>query len=76
MDVAARLSFAEREEIALGLARKESCRQIAKRLGRSHTTVSREIEAHSLHRHATTFDRPEMVYKASCAPVGDAGTCP
>jgi IS30 family transposase len=65
--VAGRLDFAEREEIALGLARGESCRAIGRRLGRSHTTVSREVEAHSLHRHAVTFDRPEMVYKASCA---------
>jgi len=36
------LSLAEREEIALGLARKESGREIARRLGRSPSTVSRE----------------------------------
>jgi transposase, IS30 family len=37
------LSLAEREEIALGRARGESCRVIAARLGRPASTVSREI---------------------------------
>ena len=37
------LSFAEREEIALGLAAGDSIRQIAARLGRAPSTVSREI---------------------------------
>jgi len=37
------LSFAEREEIALASARGESLRCIARRLGRSPSTVSREL---------------------------------
>jgi transposase, IS30 family len=37
------LSLAEREEIALGRARGESCRVIAARLGRPASTVSREV---------------------------------
>ena len=37
------LSVGEREEISRGLARCDSCRQIAACLGRSHTTVSREV---------------------------------
>jgi len=37
------LSFAEREEIALGLAAGDSVRAIAARLGRSPSTISREI---------------------------------
>jgi IS30 family transposase len=37
------LGFGEREEIALGLARGESMRQIAARLGRSVSTISREV---------------------------------
>jgi transposase, IS30 family len=37
------LSVAEREEISLGLARDEGVREIARRLGRSPSTVSREI---------------------------------
>jgi transposase, IS30 family len=41
--MAARLSAAEREEIALGRAAGESVRSIARRLGRQPSTVSREI---------------------------------
>ena len=37
------LSVAEREEIALGLAREESYRQIGRRLGRPASTISREV---------------------------------
>ena len=38
-----RLSLGEREEISRGIARSESLRSIAQRLGRSSTTVSREV---------------------------------
>jgi IS30 family transposase len=38
-----RLSLAEREEIAIGLARREPVRQIAARIGRAPSTVSREV---------------------------------
>jgi transposase, IS30 family len=41
--MAARLSLAEREEIALGRAAGESLRSIARRLGRSASTVLREV---------------------------------
>jgi IS30 family transposase len=41
--MAGRLSLGEREEIALGRAAGESLRSIARRLGRSPSTVSREV---------------------------------
>jgi IS30 family transposase len=37
------LSLAEREEVSRGLARGDTFRAIAAQLGRSHTTVSREV---------------------------------
>jgi DNA-binding CsgD family transcriptional regulator len=37
------LSMAEREEISRGVAAGEPCRQIAARLGRAPSTVSREL---------------------------------
>jgi transposase, IS30 family len=42
--VAARLSFVDRERIALGRAAGRSCRQLAVELGRSASTVSREVK--------------------------------
>lgn len=41
-----RLSSAEREEISRGLAREERCSAIAKCLGRSVSTISREVNRH------------------------------
>ena len=46
------LSVAEREEIALGLAREESLRSIAARLGRAPSTISREVRRNSRGRRA------------------------
>jgi IS30 family transposase len=40
------LSFEEREEIALGLARRDSYRSIARRVGREASTIQREVERH------------------------------
>src|SRR6266480_7777168 len=37
------LTAREREELSRGLARGESCRAMAGRLGRVHTTLSREV---------------------------------
>ena len=38
------LSFEEREEVSRGIARGHSAREIARTLGRSHTTIAREID--------------------------------
>ena len=59
------LSFAEREEIALGLARGESMRRLAVRLGRNVSTISREVarnrDPHGRYRastaHAQAYQR-------------------
>ncbi len=47
----ARLSLTEREEISRGLVTGESCRSIARRLGRAPSTISREIIANGGSRH-------------------------
>ena len=57
------LSFAEREEIALGRAAGVGIRQIARQLGRSPSTISRELARGCLKR------RPRGRYKAT---VGQA----
>jgi len=44
-----RLSLGEREEISRGLARDESLRTIAHRLGRAPSTVSREVKVNGGH---------------------------
>jgi transposase, IS30 family len=53
------LSFAEREEIALGRARGETIRVIARRLGRSPSTISRELKRNA--------DRRDGGYRATTA---------
>jgi transposase, IS30 family len=53
------LSFAEREEIALARAGGETMRVIARRLGRSPSTISRELRRNA--------DRREGGYRASTA---------
>jgi IS30 family transposase len=53
------LSFAEREEIALGRARGETIRVIARRLGRAPSTISRELKRNA--------DRRDGGYRATTA---------
>ncbi len=55
------LSFAEREEIALGRVRGDSIRQIARGLGRPASTVSREL------RHNAGTRGGTLVYRATLA---------
>jgi IS30 family transposase len=56
------LSFTEREEISRGLATSESLREIARRLGRAPSTVSREVRRHgegSYYRHCYRAQRAD-----------------
>ena len=58
----ARLTLAEREEISRGLRAEESMRSIAKRLGRSVSTITREVARNDgavVYRAARAHDRAE-----------------
>jgi IS30 family transposase len=69
------LSFAEREEIALARARGETIRVIARRLGRSPSTVSRELRRNAdrdggyraTTAHARAFERASRPKPAKLA---------
>src|ERR1700694_1121175 len=72
------LSVAEREEISRGIARGESARAIGRTLGRSHTTISREIDrcggrrsyrAHAAERAACRRARRLRATKLELCPV-------
>jgi len=74
-DLAGRcVTFAEREEIALARAGGESMRSIARRLGRSPSTVSRELARNADPRgcyrataaHALAYERASRPKPASC----------
>ena len=51
-----RLCLAEREEISRGIAAGQSCRQIAGRLARSPSTISREVRANGGRRGYRAWD--------------------
>ena len=67
------LSFCEREEIALCTARGESIRCIARRLGRSPSTVSRELRRNA-DRHARSSHRGGAASTLPGSDEGEAGT--
>lgn len=60
---AARLSLAEREEISRGLLAGDSCRVIATRLGRSPSTVSREVAAGGARREYRAWRANEKAHR-------------
>jgi IS30 family transposase len=63
-----RLSVAEREEISLGLGGDESYRAIARRLGRSPSTVSREVNGNGGRRRYRAVRADEAAYKKAARP--------
>ena len=74
-----RLSLAEREEISRGVRALESCRTIARRMGRAPSTVAREIQGHGGRRHYRAWradahavrdtKRPKVSKLVSCLPL-------
>lgn len=63
-----RLSLAEREEISRGLRAGESCRAIARRLGRAPSTVSREVAAHGSRQEYRAWRADEHAVRATRRP--------
>lgn len=62
-----RLCVSEREEIGIGLARNESQRAIARRLGRSPSTISREVRRfrHKWHHYRPIYCQEAATKQAS-----------
>lgn len=63
-----RLSLSEREEISRGLAGDESVRTIAQQLGRSPSTISREIRRHGGRRHYRALEADRAAWIAAHRP--------
>ena len=63
-----RLSLAEREEISRGLVAGESMRSIASRLGRSPSTVSREVRRHGGARHYRAVSADHRALRSAKRP--------
>ena len=62
------LSKGEREEISRGLARGDSCRVIAAGIGRSHTTVSREVGRNGGRERYRAHDADEGAWRRARRP--------
>src|SRR5688500_15525131 len=62
------LSFEEREEISRGIARGHSARVIARALGRSHTTIAREINRCGGRRHYRAHAAEREAWRRSRRP--------
>ena len=63
-----RLSYEDREQIAYGLARRESLSVIARRLGRSTSTISREVKANGGRRIYRAFSAHNRAYRMARRP--------
>jgi IS30 family transposase len=62
------LSLAEREEISRGIAMGESIRQVAKRIGRAPSTVSREITRHGGRRKYRAANADDRAWRNAKRP--------
>jgi IS30 family transposase len=62
------LSRHEREEISRGVARGESCRAIAAAIGRTHTTVSREVDRNGGRERYRAHDADEAAWGRARRP--------
>jgi transposase, IS30 family len=72
-----RLSVAEREDISLGLGRGESFVAIARQLGRSTSTVSREVAANGGRRHYRAWRAQKRAFCQARRPkVSKLAACP
>jgi IS30 family transposase len=60
--------LAEREEISRGIARRDSAREIGRLLGRSHTTISREIVRSGGRKHYRAHFADEESWERSRRP--------
>ena len=63
-----RLSLSEREEISRGLVSGESLRAIARRLGRSSSTISREVAANGGRRRYRACPADKAAVRRLCRP--------
>lgn len=67
--VGRRLSFEERVHIEVGLARGESVRAVARRLGRAPSTISREVARHRLRRGGYSASQAHrLAFEAAARP--------
>jgi IS30 family transposase len=62
------LSLSEREQVSRGLAAGQSLRRIAGDLGRSPSTISREVTRHGGRAHYRAFDADERAWEAARRP--------
>ena len=69
VDVVGRLAFEDRVHIEVGLERGESVRELARRLGRAPSTISREVARHRLRRGGYSATHAQrLAYEAAARP--------
>jgi IS30 family transposase len=71
-----RLSLVEREEISRGLVTNESCRAIARRLGRAPSTVSREVGGHGGRVRYRAAEADRAAWRGTATEASEARRAP